>query len=125
MFLFQISGPEFLCWYIAFFALSGLVAFVFRSIILQVSSEAIGDGEIDQYDVAYLSGGSEQVYYTAIGTLSRVGIITLDAVTRKLTIQDHDRNTYLHPVEVDLCASVKWGLDGKVDATYRQFQTAI
>lgn len=124
MFLFQVSGPEFLFWYMAFFALACLVAFVVRSAILQVSSEVIGDGEIDQYDVAYLSGGREQVYLTAIGTLSRIGVVTLDAVTRQLQVKTDHANTHLHPVEVDLCSSIKWG-SGKIDTTYRQFTTAL
>ncbi len=123
MYLFQISGPEFLLWYMAFFALSCLVAFVMRAVILQVSPDDVGDGEIDRYDIAYLSGGREQVYFTAIGTLSRLGVVTLDAVTRQLQVHDH-KNHQLHPVEVDLCASIRWG-DGKVETAYRQFTVAV
>lgn len=123
MYLFQIAGPEFLVWYTAFFALSCLVAFVMRAAILEVSRDVVEDGEIDRYDIAYLSGGREQVYFTAIGTLSRLGVVTLDAVSRQLQVQDQ-KDQDLHAVEVDLCASIRWG-DGKVESTYRQFKAAV
>jgi len=108
----------------AFLALSGLMAFVLRAVILQVSSDAIKDGEIDHYDVAYLSGGRQQVFLTAIGTLSRKGAVVLDPVKRDLTLNS-EQSSDLHPVEKDLCASIKFGRDHKVEATYGQFHAAV
>jgi len=122
MYFFEISGPAFLFWYIAFFSVSVLASFVAQKTLLHVSEDRIPDGEIDQYDIAFLNGGIEQVYFSAIGTLAQLGIVEVDQESRTLKLNESAMTTKLHFVEENLCTTLKWAKDETIDKVYDRFK---
>ena len=125
MFFFEISGPEFLVWYTALFAVSCLAAHVVRHSLLHVSKETVKDGEIDQYDIAYLNGGAKQVFFSAIGTLAQFGVIEVNSKDRLLVLKENASVKDFHFVEENLCNTIKWGTNATIDKLYERFQPAV
>lgn len=121
MFFFEISGPEFLGWYSILFAVSLLAAFVFRQSLMQISTDKIPNAEIEQYEIAYLNGGSKQVFFSAVATLTQFESVDLDTVARKLKLREGAPLDKLHPVEQDLCKAIKWSSNATIDVLCSSF----
>ncbi len=84
---------------------------------------SIDTGALDQYDTAYLNGGQEQVFLTAIGTLVRLGVVELNSSERKLLLKQSGAAD-LHPVESELCNSIQSDGGATVDKLYTRFHLA-
>lgn len=103
-------------------AVSLIAAHVARACILHVSTKDVPDGEIDEYDIAYLNGGAEQVFFSAIATLVECGTVELDSKERKLTIKDNQTKKQLHFVEQNLVNTIHWGQAATIDKLFDRFK---
>jgi uncharacterized protein (TIGR04222 family) len=123
MFFFQISGPEFLLWYTALLFVAVLAAHVVRQSLMHVSRTDIPNEEIDQYDIAYLNGGAEHVFFSAIGTLGQFGVVEIDSANRSLKLKEAKYVGNFHEVEQHLRNTIQWGNGKTIDKLFPRFES--
>lgn len=95
------SGPQFLSTYCFWAVITLLVAVVAKKVCLFNKIQPLNETTIDEYDIAYLSGGDERAFLSGIAMLVRKGVVSIDSIGRALELKVVDIATIsrLHPFE--------------------------
>jgi uncharacterized protein (TIGR04222 family) len=85
----DLSGPEFLSFYVAVLGASAGVALVLRWLLRLPSAEPGEDvPELTPYEAAYLGGGPDLAVHAAIANLAHRRVLAVQPVERKVSVQD-------------------------------------
>jgi uncharacterized protein (TIGR04222 family) len=96
--LMDLHGPEFLQIYCLFVAIAVISAVLARQLVLAALCKPVEELQVDHYDAAFVSGGEEQVFQTAIAVLDHKGNILMDRTNKTLALRQ-PTGPSAHPVE--------------------------
>lgn len=105
--IFDLSGPDFLGFYVVALVGAGVLAVAVRGVLWFVlgSHEADGMHTLDPYETAYLAGGERHAMNAALASLIQRSVLSVNGVSRTVTTHKLGGGNG-HPFEKDLCHSV-------------------
>lgn len=93
------TGPQFLANYCVLAIIALLAAMATRKLCLFNRIQPLSDADIDEYDIAYLSGGAERAFLSGVALLDRNGLCSIKGRTLEPRTVDLAVLSRLHPFE--------------------------
>lgn len=111
----QIHGPAYIGIYLVICIGAFVVALAVKAAIANASCASSGQsdsalaGQLDAYDIAYLSGGPDRVLLSALGALLKHEYVVIDSNRSGLAVGSKEPNEKMHDLEEMLYSKIKSG----------------
>jgi uncharacterized protein (TIGR04222 family) len=110
--ILDLRGPEFLTWYLQWFALAAVAFFILRWLLSRPPPAAVvGGRDLDPFEIAWLEGGPAAVVRAALASLHHRKLITMQHGQVVSHMREHD--AALPPIEKEVFRGVRHGLSAR------------